>query len=495
MRQQHPAQAQVAPTPPCPGVPAQNFSECSAEDYSAGSEVVLGGYRFRCRHVLGRGSFGEVWSAETMGAQESMEVALKDIVCQGESDMQQALFEVNLLKNLQVATPGEGSCIPQYFAHGVVQKSGGSSCRVRVAMSRVPGEPVDTFVSKPPPVGQDGPVSVRRGCGLATQLIKQLGPTLERVNRLAWHRDVNSHNVLVSDAVTGGNLGTDSPAENARFWLIDFGLAVDSRLWPSAWPKSDIGGDCRYWPPSSWLMSFHGAPALLQRADLRHQYETRLDIFGLGVLALELLCTHALVADDGTGSTDSLRGAWRRLMTAWSKFRRDVTRWHTTIYKVFSAGGDIGPVYVQLRQERVVEKVLARLAAIRTCLTACIDRAHDPAIQTLLWVLCEMLDENSTLSLGEAVNALNGDMSRSTNQAAVPPRPQGCPHSARPETGPAKFQWGGPPANASYTPPAGLGASPRPVHVESCSKHFTPRDGSVPARHGPKSARANLAGA
>lgn len=239
-------------------------------------------------------------------------------------------------------------------------------------------------------------------------------------------------------------------------------------------------------------MSFHGADALMQRSDLRQQYETRLDIFGLGVLALEMMCATALQADDGTGTTDGLRGAWRRLLTAWSKYRRDVTRWHTTIYKVFSVGGDIGPVYIQLRQERVVDRVLARLSTVRTCLRACVDRAHDPMIQTLLWVIGEMLDESSTVGLSEIVRTLGGDVT-SASRSSLPPRAQHAPNSVRQEIAPATYQWRGPPTNVSYTPPAAVGPSPRLVHVES-NKSFTPRDGSVPAA-ARNFRRANLAGA
>jgi len=241
-------------------------------------------------------------------------------------------------------------------------------------------------------------------------------------------------------------------------------------------------------------MSFHGAEALMQRSDLRQQYETRLDIFGLGVLALEMMCISALAADDGTGATDGLRGAWRRLLTAWTKYRRDVTRWHTTIYKVFSVGGDIGPVYIQLRQERVVDRVLARLLTVRTCLKACVDRAHDPMIKTLLWAIGEMLDESSTVGLSEVARALGGDVA-GASRSTLPPRPQNAPNTVRQELGHAQNLWRGLPTNMSYTPPAAVavGPSPRPVHVES-NKSFTPRDGSVPAAKR-NFGRANLAGA
>lgn len=157
-------------------------------------------------------------------------------------------------------------------------------------------------------------------------------------------------------------------------------------------------------------MSFYGADSMVQQKDLCNQYETRLDIYALGVMALELLCTSALATDDGSGKVDGLRGSWRRLLTAWSKYREDVTRWHTQIYKVFAVGGDIGPLYQELARENVVDKVLSRVTDVRACLRACIERSTDPSIQALLLVVGEMLSESSSSSLAEAVQALgSGD--------------------------------------------------------------------------------------
>lgn len=380
-------------------------------EYSKGTAVAIGDYNLRCTEVLGRGSFGEVWAGEVVGGQQDQEVALKDIVCRTDAEYKQALFEVNLLKALQQPMPGTSGqvtpmYVPRYLAHREDKRQRGG-WRLRIAMTRMPGEPVDAFLAKAQPKGQDGPAAVRRGCALATQLIRQLGPTLERTSLLAWHRDVNSHNVMLSNLVTGKALDPEEPPENAQFWLIDFGLAVESHSWPSTWPTSDIGGDCRYWPPSSWLMSFYGADSMAQRKDLCHQYETRLDIFALGVMALELLCVTALATDDGASEVDGLRGSWRRLLTAWSKYRHDVTRWHTQIYEIFAVRGDIGPLYQELARENVVDKVLGRVTDVRACLRACVDRATDSSIQALLRVVDEMLSESSSFGLAEAVLALS----------------------------------------------------------------------------------------
>lgn len=467
-------------------------------EYSKGTLVAIGDYSLRCTHVLGRGSFGEVWAGDIVGGHQDQEVALKDIICRTDTEYKQALFEVNLLKALQdpvQAMLGQVApmYVPKYLAHREDQRQSGG-WRLRIAMTRMPGEPVDAFLVKPQPSGQDGPAAVRRGCALATQLIRQLGPTLERTSQLAWHRDVNSHNVLLSSLLTSKALDPEESPENAQFWLIDFGLAVDSKSWPSTWQSSDIGGDCRYWPPSSWMMSFYGSDVMIQRKDLCHQYETRLDIFALGVMALELLCATSLATDDGTGEVDGLRGSWRRLLTAWSKYRDDVTRWHTQIYKIFAVGGDIGPLYQELAQENVVDKALGHVTDVRACLRACIDRASDPSIQALLRVVDEMLSEGSSFSLAEAVQALSGGEAAAAGPAAAQKQPH--PVTSQPAQRPAMLTPPAPatqcsarqpiswratvPRGQSPTPPLARAQSPTPPKARAHSPTPPPPPASGP---------------
>jgi hypothetical protein len=218
------------------------------------------------------------------------EVALKDILCGNQEELDQALFEVELLQKLH----GPGTALPGYLAHSVESRPNERS-RVRIAMTRVPGETLDTFLARPQAADLDGPNAIRRGCHLGTQLLKQLGVALESVGRVAYHRDVNARNVLVSDCLTGGKFDPEQGVpDNARFFLIDFGLAVRARTWSAAWQTSSIAGDCRYWPESAWRMSFHGPDAVCEKPGLQLQYERKLDSYSLGLMALEILCTPAL---------------------------------------------------------------------------------------------------------------------------------------------------------------------------------------------------------
>eukprot|EP00435_Cladocopium_sp_Y103_P034049 s1660_g8.t1 len=240
--------------------------------------------------------------------------------------------------------------------------------RICLAMARVPGESLDSWLRKRGnKQQQDGPSSVRRGCALAIALLRQLGPTLSRISSHVWHRDVNSHNILIS--VAEGSSVEDEAikqrichllfgiSNRVSFWLIDFGLAVESQSWPQKWHNTDVAGDCRYWAPSSFVMSFCGPEegSTVQRAgwmrlpriqmhstaaspDFCSQYKTKLDIVGLGLTALELLCSTALASKE-TWGPDGLRGSWERLLDTWERYREDVTRWHSMIFQVFTKGG------------------------------------------------------------------------------------------------------------------------------------------------------------
>eukprot|EP00929_Paragymnodinium_shiwhaense_P034537 TRINITY_DN18779_c0_g3_i1.p1 TRINITY_DN18779_c0_g3~~TRINITY_DN18779_c0_g3_i1.p1 ORF type:complete len:767 (+),score=125.27 TRINITY_DN18779_c0_g3_i1:62-2362(+) len=391
------------------------------EALAAGLQVVVGPHRFNCSHLLGRGSFSKVFAAETVSGGspshrggQPQDAALKDIRCGSKGELDTALFEANLLERLgrcllQPADPlGAGSMlrVPTYLAHRV-DECDDDGWQVRIAMSRTPGEPLDEFLSKSIFPTSDAADAIRRGCAMAAELIRQLGPTLHRVSAFAFHRDVNPRNILVGDARTGGTLvpgrEAESSAKRASFWLIDFGLAVDAASWPSKWTTSDVAGDCRYWGASSFLMSFYGSKDLLARPGFCHQYLTRLDVVGLGLSALEVMCSIALSNHENA----QLKGSWGRLFQTWQQQKQEVSDWHQQMFDVFAARGDIGPLYRRLVQEQAVERVMEHHRQLRQLLRSCTRRAEDAHIQDLLAVLAELLDESSSLSLLDAVHRLS----------------------------------------------------------------------------------------
>jgi len=320
-------------------------------------------------------------------------------------ELQQAVFEASLLEKFQhLATPAAGQGppamrIPRFLGHSVEEQAGGG-WRVRMAMSRVPGECLDSFLKRAPPP-EEPTVALRRGVLLAAQLVRQLAPTLDRIAPHAWHRDVNSHNVLLGDAADGGKLivggDPEEAGRSASFWLIDFGLAVDAATWPTQWPTAYVAGDVRYWPPSSFAMSFYGPSAILGDEGMCTQYKTRLDVAGLGLTALEVLCSTALSSkSENWGGVSS---SWTNLLEGWAKYWGEVTRWHTTIFHVFARGGDMTSLYQKLHKEHVVDRVAKHIVKLRELLRKCAASSKEADVRRLLYVLANMIDEDADVGM------------------------------------------------------------------------------------------------
>eukprot|EP00439_Symbiodinium_sp_Y106_P042285 s2888_g5.t1 len=192
---------QLATMPPDPGMSNQYLAE---EDvYSAGAEVEFGNFRFRCADVLGRGSYGEVWRAQVLSAKgrsEPSEVALKEVLCRSQSELRQAIFEVQVLMALEQAAsphrlklrvprciaykePGTGMNL---YSGGVCSQTGqagrssaparcqvnvcSGGWKVRTAMTLVPGQSLDYFLRQKPPPGYTVSTGLRRALSLEQAL-------------------------------------------------------------------------------------------------------------------------------------------------------------------------------------------------------------------------------------------------------------------------------------------------------------------------------------
>jgi len=400
-------------------VPPQRANE-EEQRYGPHVDVEMGEYRFRCINVLGRGSYSEVWRAEvTSPCIGFSEAALKEVKCSSQAELQQAIFEVQVLLALECS--GQPLRVPRCIAYKVDPCQAG--WKVRTAMTVVPGEALDVFVRRTPPDGFTHQAALRRGVTLATKMIRDIGPTLQLLAPIAWHRDVNSHNILIDKAPE--NVSMEELSAQATFWLIDFGLAVDSQSWVTSngrWRTEYIGGDSRYWPPSSWIMHLLGPDGFEGEEQLCEQYQRRLDIHGLGITALELLCTIALASppDDGAEQQPS-QGAWIELFTAWQQYRDDVWRWWSAVYSVFSTGADIAPVQAQLVQDRIIEQLIVLLSNIRSALRRLAKELHDDrANARLLEIIADMIDEGSGFELANLEQEF-GDVPISKPAAAAMP--------------------------------------------------------------------------
>lgn len=396
-----------------------------------GARVDVGSHHFHVLEQIGTGSYSTVWAADASeGRRDSTSgerrVALKDVLCKSHTALRQALFEVQLMLGLERRMLLEDSSwevrLPRCLTYEVHANALGSS--VRTAMTRLPGEQLDGWLRKASELTEAVPqpewaAHLQRGCAMAAAMVRQIGPTLDFLSSTAWHRDVNSHNVMVSSESCGVLCPSDQNMK-ASFWLCDLGLAVDSHAWvaPSgegkfggAWRHTDIGGDCRYWPPGAWMLHCFGAEFLDEREDYCRQYRTRLDVHGLGITAIETLCSTALagyIAAEAAapGSGGASNSPWARLLEAWYTYRETVGMWWEMIYSVFSQSGDFGPIHAWFTQHDAPAQCIQMLESLHQALCVCIGVA-DPATGRLLRVLVELTHASSTMTLQEACAILD----------------------------------------------------------------------------------------
>lgn len=275
-----------------------------------GATVEFPGCNFRVKAVVGHGSFGTVWSARRLAAgggeaADGVEAVIKEQRGSSQAALLMVSSEARLLARIcsPSVTGAEGgaeasgdvlSRLPAYIASEVRVLGLGCWCS-RLAMTCVPGVPLDAYLLElrahleatpravPPAGGRETQSAFARGCTLSEAMLRQLGPVLEHIGKVALHRDVNSRNVLVS-----------GDFEKPHFCLVDFGLAVESSAWsgplgPRSWHRFEVGGDCRYWPVSAWYQFAAGPDELSMHSPLCNEYQRRLDLHALAILALQAL--------------------------------------------------------------------------------------------------------------------------------------------------------------------------------------------------------------
>eukprot|EP00928_Gymnodinium_smaydae_P018051 TRINITY_DN16876_c0_g3_i1.p1 TRINITY_DN16876_c0_g3~~TRINITY_DN16876_c0_g3_i1.p1 ORF type:complete len:795 (-),score=107.89 TRINITY_DN16876_c0_g3_i1:172-2301(-) len=297
--------------------------------------VEIGERLFEVDAVIGEGTFGVVWRAKWQG--RSVDVAVKEIVCHSREAMNDGVTEGRILRAVGSITQGVGDAIVPTLVAWDTDQISTSQWRVRLAMTHVPGVSLNRFLEKKRRtktfLAKSCCARFYEACQFARELLAQMAPAFLRISAFAYHRDVNPRNILVdvdaeapqdasasaarsastssgtgavatvtSSASCEGSATGRCSGRRLRYGLIDFGLAVDSGTWRSgparltngeaavgSWQVLGVGGDCRYWPVSAWLMLERGPKALAARPQLCLEYKTHLDLHALGVTALQVL--------------------------------------------------------------------------------------------------------------------------------------------------------------------------------------------------------------
>lgn len=359
-----------------------------SQQLAAGTLLEIGACRCHVRRPLGMGSFGVVWEAELI--EGSGEVAIKEILCRSQRDLANASFEAELLEVLvekpsnslaQVTTLAGASAsglreppidplarIPAFVA-SKTECISPDLWRMRIVMTKVPGMSLDRFLEtwKQDAAAFSTPDlqlhQFTQACQFAREMILQLAPTFEHISTLAYHRDVNSHNILID---TGHGM---SP----MFGIVDFGLAVDLQKWSgplgqSSWHLVDIGGDSRSWPMSAWLQFECGWQELAKYPVLSEEYRTMLDLHALGITAIQVLAAMSPKADGNV-----LPQKLHKLLVAWERYWDNATRFWKILLICFREGGDQNALKLACLDQGVHNTVQDDLLALRLALREAVD--------------------------------------------------------------------------------------------------------------------------
>lgn len=345
---------------------------------SAPQMISIEEWRFCIKAQLGAGSFGAVWAAES---DEGHEVAIKEVVGRSKAELQRALAEVKLLRLLGnsrkmsrgISEPQTVVRVPTLVVSEVVETAANDSWRLRFAMTRIRGSPLEEVLEARRTLVADYELRYQcaDACHFAGELLVQLAPTLERISSWVYHRDVSPRNILI-DADVGSNLAQRQP--NLHFGLVDFGLAVDGNQWRSDESSNDLAGDGRYWAASAWFVFGHGTRDLPRHPQLQREYRTCLDVHALGISALR--CFMELtpgLTENGCISQPEIKDdvvlKLRVLRSAWQRYWSDARRFWQPIYDAFRGGNDFEALKAAYARAGVHRVISTDLMAIRAALS------------------------------------------------------------------------------------------------------------------------------
>jgi serine/threonine protein kinase len=308
-----------------------------------GAEVKLGHLRFRIQQQLGSGSFSTVWNATRMD--NGVEVAIKETLCQTPDELKDAERECTILQSVG----NIGLRIPSFVACETLQLGSGAMS-VRLAMVKVQGDSLGAYLQQWKSRWVGDPVSqFREACNFAYELLVQLVPTMDAINQQAVHRDINTHNVLVS-------IGSGRP----EFSVIDFGLAMSVPDWERKCNQVPVVGDCRYWPVSAWFIFAHGGPPLMENQGLFMEYRTQIDLHAFGLTTLQVFVD---MLPQMVSTSDIPQEVWS-LKQAWEQYWQDAYLLWEPLYRAFERKTDWNQLrqsYIQCEAHNIIDKDLEHL--------------------------------------------------------------------------------------------------------------------------------------
>jgi len=499
-RQLSPVQAVIVTEAP----PDQQGAELAP-----GATVLIGEVSFEVVSPIGEGTFGVVWGAR---CQDGSNVAIKEIYCNSQNELSDAVYEGQILQALgktQKDSGPEVARVPLFVACSA-ERVAPEEWRMRLAMTHIPGESLNRFLERRKTEGK--PWERFREAGrFAQALIDQLGPAFARISELVYHRDVNPRNILVEERLSPGG----GPSE-LRYGLIDFGLAVDAAHWRlgaaqgalgeavvGAWQVFGVGGDCRYWPVSAWLMLERGPRALCARPQLSLEYKMHLDLHALGVTALQVLADlspEPPLQDAESSGNPALDEACAKLWVlcdAWERYWADVSAFWRRLFDAYRRTGDhsdLATVKAEYRNVGVHSLVGDGLRAIRIAIReageACERLPPDSglgAVPVVLHVLLVMISsgEDSARSSWRRVEFLvqsGASSAKNTTNGATSMRSVGSPGKATRGALMCLSSAPGVPTASTASPASGSAASQVSQASVPSASPGPPRIGLTPAR-------------
>jgi len=377
--------------------------------------VEVGGRKYLLHEIIGRGAFGIVWMSTERSerGERSGEVAIKVVSAKDGAGLAAATFEAELLQILTAACRNSRH-VPMYFAHSVMRSPGAAGGMVRLAMSFLPGGPLDKWlygitdeehktvdvaqlVDGHLPGGQQGSWRLSSACSAVRDQLSQMAGVFVSLQLIAFHRDVSSHNVLV-------NFPSGDP-ERPEFALIDFGLAVRSGSWNREWRNSNLAGDPRYWTPSAWMAFAFGFKYVSTHPNsgFQQQYLTRIDHFSLGILGLETLFALWNTGEAYEGKNPGLL----EIRAAWVKYWIAVIH----LFQMFHMqGAQEVRQFLSQSKEEGINSLVQHLRQLRQSLRVAAVHPLNAQCAALLLVLADLVDEKGTVSWAEIPAMLGEDL-------------------------------------------------------------------------------------